>query len=210
MRHIDGTAAHTIGDESSEVYEFEANVDSVQLLIESSDHLPCQARIEVTNSDDPENILQVIELGIEDGLERPFFAVLNTASDHDSQKTTSIRIVNLDKYSAFPLRACVEPYTITDEYDELELEDEYEYDDTGSDTNDDINDSIDATIGGKEYVDSMTDNDNEVGDDDDDDDGDNDDESVSTFPDFHTVPVVVPASVHCVHVNGTGGGHYLL
>ncbi|VEU38594.1 unnamed protein product [Pseudo-nitzschia multistriata] len=117
LRKIEGTSPveYASGNEQSsseELFEFEKNVDSVQVLIETRG-LSCQARIEVT-SNGCDEILQVIELSIEDGKERPFFAVLDT-----SQRTsTTVRVLNLDPYSAFPITACVEPYTINSDDDD--------------------------------------------------------------------------------------------
>lgn len=119
VRKIDGSSAVAYdgcGD-GGEIYEFESNVDSVQVLIEAIGGRSCQARIELTYGDTDE-IVQVIELAIEDGRDRPFFAVIDTPAKTNARTTTTkIRIVNLDKYSAFPLRACVEPYTISDDDD---------------------------------------------------------------------------------------------
>jgi len=93
---------------NEEVFGFEEDVDSLQVLIETNG-LSCQARIEVTYDDDIDgSIQQVVELSIEDGKERPFFAVLNTPWN----SPTTVKVVNLDQYSAFPITACVEPHTI--------------------------------------------------------------------------------------------------
>ena len=132
VRKIDGSSAVAASydgcDGGGEIYEFESNVDSVQVLIEAIGGRSCQARIELTYGDSDE-IVQVIELAIEDGRDRPFFAVIDTPAKTNTRTstTTKIRIVNLDKYSAFPLRACVEPYTISD--------------DDGNNGNDDGNDN---------------------------------------------------------------------
>eukprot|EP00531_Pseudo-nitzschia_arenysensis_P004337 CAMPEP_0116143038 /NCGR_PEP_ID=MMETSP0329-20121206/15235_1 /TAXON_ID=697910 /ORGANISM="Pseudo-nitzschia arenysensis, Strain B593" /LENGTH=493 /DNA_ID=CAMNT_0003638327 /DNA_START=189 /DNA_END=1670 /DNA_ORIENTATION=+ len=126
MRKIDGTspveyASHGKKN-NQEAFHFEKNVDSVQVLIETNG-LACQARIEVTydrnhNSYSDDEIQQVVELQIEDGKERPFFAVIETPLRCPS----TVRVVNLDPYSAFPLSAGVEPYTIgsgdDDDYEE--------------------------------------------------------------------------------------------
>jgi hypothetical protein len=151
MRKIDGTSAVAFGDgcdSDGEIYEFESNVDSVQVLIEALDGRSCQARIELTYGDSDE-IVQVIELAIEDGRDRPFFAVIDTPKTTATGYTsgTKIRIVNLDKYSAFPLRACVEPYTISDDGNEYDNH-EYNYDNNASTFNyDDVSSTIpDCTI----------------------------------------------------------------
>jgi len=92
---------------NEEEFVFDNNVDSVQVLIETNG-LACQARIEVTYGDDPDQMQQVVEVSIEDGKERPFFAVIGTPLNCRSK----VRVVNLDPYLAFPLKAFVEPYTI--------------------------------------------------------------------------------------------------
>ena len=105
---------------NEEAFSFERNVDSVQVLIETNG-LACQARIEVTydrthNQYCDDEIQQVVELQIEDGKERPFFAVIETPLNCPS----TVRITNLDSYSAFPISACVEPYTIGEDRDDEE------------------------------------------------------------------------------------------
>jgi len=134
MRKIDGASPVDFaspGDpnknNNEEAFQFERNVDSVQVLIETNG-LACQARIEVSydrvrSGDyyDDDEIQQVIELQIEDGKERPFFAVIETPLKCPS----TVRIVNLDTYTAFPITACAEPYTIGSDEDEDEAEDNY-------------------------------------------------------------------------------------
>ena len=108
---------------NEEAFGFGADVDSVQVLIETNG-LSCQARIEVTfdDDDDDETIQQVVELSIEDGKERPFFAVLDTPW----KRPKTVTVINLDPYSAFQITACVEPYTIRGDKDD---EDDGEYGD---------------------------------------------------------------------------------
>lgn len=122
MRKVDGTSPVEYAihgkKNNEEAFHFEKNVDSVQVLIETNG-LACQARIEVTydrnnNSYSDDEIQQVVELQIEDGKERPFFAVIETPL----RCASTVRVVNLDPYSAFPLSACVEPYTIGSDNDE--------------------------------------------------------------------------------------------
>ena len=127
MRKIDGASPVDFaspGDpnkkNNEEAFQFERNVDSIQVLIETNG-LACQARIEVSYDRigdyyDDDEIQQVIELQIEDGKERPFFAVIETPLKCPS----TVRIVNLDTYSAFPITACAEPYTIGSDEDEAE------------------------------------------------------------------------------------------
>jgi hypothetical protein len=171
VRKIDGSSAVAYDGCDGELYEFESNVDSVQVLIEAIGGRSCQARIELAYGDSDE-IIQVIELAIEDGRDRPFFAVIDTPAKTNTRTstTTKIRIVNLDKYSAFPLRACVEPYTISD--------------DDGHDGNDDGNDNY-------EYGYDYDNNNNYAASDADDTTASTfnyDEHASSTIPDF-TIPV---------------------
>mmetsp|Transcript_27723 Transcript_27723/g.75551 ORF Transcript_27723/g.75551 Transcript_27723/m.75551 type:complete len:515 (-) Transcript_27723:501-2045(-) len=124
---------------NEKLFEFDKNVDSVQVLIETSG-LSCQARIEVTSDCDGE-IQHVVELSVEDGKARPFFAVLDTSR----RSSTSVRVINLDPYSAFPITACVEPYTIRCDQDSEEDEDNVQ-----NDTHD--LDFIDASIEDEEEM----------------------------------------------------------
>ncbi len=132
MRRIEGSspvdyATHGKAH-NEETFSFERNVDSVQVLIETNG-LACQARIEVTYDRNHNNqycddeIQQVVELQIEDGKERPFFAVIETPMKCPSK----VRVVNLDPYSAFPITACVEPYTIGEDRDENETENDFHH-----------------------------------------------------------------------------------
>ena len=147
MRKIEGTSPvdYVIKGKKNneECFHFEKNVDSVQVLIETNG-LACQARIEVTydrnnNCYSDDEIQQVVELQIEDGKERPFFAVIETPL----RCPTTVNIVNLDPYSAFPLSACVEPYTIGSD-DDAETED-YRRSNCNSNRKNDL-DIIDASI----------------------------------------------------------------
>ncbi len=143
LRKIEGTSpvdyAMDGQTNNEEIFSFEKNVDSVQVLIETNG-LACQARIEVTydcnnnNQYCDDEIQQVVELQIEDGKERPFFAVIETPMRCPSK----VRVVNLDPYSAFSISACVEPYTIGDGNDD----DEYS---NGMNRANDLN-IIDASI----------------------------------------------------------------
>mmetsp|Transcript_12472 Transcript_12472/g.29241 ORF Transcript_12472/g.29241 Transcript_12472/m.29241 type:complete len:372 (+) Transcript_12472:90-1205(+) len=100
------------GSNGVESFQFAETVESIQLHLQT-DGRPLHARVELIQGSDDSK--QVIDIMSENGLEQPFFAVIDTPTLSMGAGAT-VRVVNTAPSTVFPMTAIVEPYLVTDDY----------------------------------------------------------------------------------------------
>jgi hypothetical protein len=106
VHEFDDTSMIVQGSGALKTFHFDGTVGSVEIVMKT-DGRPLNARIELLQG--PSNNKQVMEVYSEDGVDRPFFTIIETPGPG-----CVIRLANSGPM-AFPLYASVQPHTIDDD-----------------------------------------------------------------------------------------------